>query len=260
MGHFAKGQDCSIFGRMKRFILFLIACLAIAPAAKADCVVLLHGLARSHYSLTPMAEALGRAGYRTVNQSYPSTSADIHSLVQAVDDGIAACALRPKEKLHFVTHSMGGILLRMAFADGHPPQLGRVVMLAPPNRGSELVDALKGFAPFDWVNGPAGRQLGTDAGSTPLALPPVDFDLGVIAGSHSFNPLYSSLIPGRDDGKVSIESTKVKGMRSHLTLPVTHSFMMMNPVVMAQTLLFLREGRFDADLTLTDVVKDWVLP
>lgn len=245
---------------MTRFIPLLIACLMIAPAVKADCVVLLHGLARSHYSLTPMAEALARAGYRTVNQSYPSTSADITTLVQAVDDGIAACALRPDEKLHFVTHSLGGILLRLAFAEGHPDQLGRVVMLAPPNRGSELVDALKGFAPFDWVNGPAGRQLGTDNGSVPLTLPPVDFDLGVIAGSHSFNPLYSSLIPGRDDGKVSIESTKVDGMRSHLTLPVTHSFMMMNPLVMAETILYLREGRFDANLTLIDVVSDWVLP
>lgn len=237
-----------------------MACLMVAPAAKADCVVLLHGLARSHYSLTPMAETLARAGYRTVNQSYPSTSADITTLVQAVDDGIAACALRPDEKLHFVTHSMGGILVRLAFARGHPDQLGRVVMLAPPNRGSELVDALKDFAPFDWVNGPAGRQLGTDKGSVPLTLPAVDFDLGVIAGSHSFNPLYSSLIPGRDDGKVSIESTKVDGMRSHLTLPVTHSFMMMNPLVMAETILYLREGRFDADLTLIDVVSDWVLP
>lgn len=237
-----------------------MACLMVAPAAKADCVVLLHGLARSHYSLTPMAEALAHAGYRTVNQSYPSTSADITTLVQAVDDGIAACALRPDEKLHFVTHSMGGILVRLAFARGHPDQLGRVVMLAPPNRGSELVDALKDFAPFDWVNGPAGRQLGTDKGSVPLTLPAVDFDLGVIAGSHSFNPLYSSLIPGRDDGKVSIESTKVDGMRSHLTLPVTHSFMMMNPLVMAETILYLREGRFDADLTLIDVVSDWVLP
>lgn len=246
---------------MKRLIfpLTLLTCLA-APMARADCVVLLHGLARTDSSLVLMAAALKEAGFRTVNQDYPSTSAPIEKLVGAVRQGIKACHLRPQEQVHFVTHSMGGILVRMALAQHKPAQLGRVVMLAPPNQGSELVDALSKLAPFGWVNGPAGQQLGTDAHSIPLALPPVDFELGVIAGSRSLNPFYSHLIPGRDDGKVSVESTKVKGMTSHLVMPVTHSFLMMNPVVMAETILFLREGRFDPNLTLGKVVEGVVLP
>ena len=237
-------------GRIARF---LPAPATEEGAGPVDAVVLLHGLARSDASMAPMALALKAAGFRVLNWSYPSTKAPPDELASEV--GQAVAQVEPG-RVHFVTHSMGGILLRDWLSRQRPAQMGRVVMLAPPNHGSELVDKLGDNPVFHLVNGKAGKSLGTGPDSWPNGLPPADYPLGIIAGTRSLNPVWNAILPGANDGKVTVESTKLEGMAEHLVLPVTHTFMMVNPVIIRQVLSFLREGRFDPSLSLASVVKE----
>jgi hypothetical protein len=157
--------------------------------------------------------------------------------------------------VNFITHSLGGILVRGWIEMKDRANLGRVVMLAPPNQGSELVDAMSDLGLFRFLTGPAGQQLGTGEESVPVKFGPVDFDLGVIAGNRSLNPVFSAMLPGKDDGIVSVESTKIEGMADHIVLPVTHTLLMNNPLVIAQAMIFLRTGQFDHALTYRELAR-----
>jgi triacylglycerol lipase len=193
-----------------------------------------------------MQRALTEAGYTVWNVDYPSRTSLISKLADdAIGKALAQCRQNGATKIDFVTHSMGGILVRSYLARHSMPDLGRVVMLAPPNQGSELVDKLSGFKIFKWINGPAGNEMGTDRDSLPNLLGPANFPLGIIAGDRSINWINSLLIPGPDDGKVSVERAKLAGMTDFLVVHATHPLIMRNREVIRQTIAFLRNGKFN---------------
>ena len=191
-----------------------------------------------------LEKAVAEAGYSVRNIEYESAEHAVEDLSEeTIPRAIGACG--NAETIHFVTHSLGGILVRHYLENADIDHLGRVVMLGPPNQGSEIVDAYRKVPGFRWFTGPAGLQLGTGAASIPRTLGPVTFDVGVIAGTQSINPILSSILPDEDDGKVSVESTRVEGMADHVELPVTHTFMMRNEDVLEQVVHYLEHGRFD---------------
>ncbi len=208
--------------------------------------MLLHGLGRGSASMEPLARRLETAGFRVANLRYPSTRLGPDELVSHLHTELAACCADTTQ-LHFVTHSLGGILVR-AYVERHPlERLGRVVMLSPPNQGSELVDELGGSATFRWALGPTALELGTDPNSLPNRLPAVGFPLGVIAATRTINPLGSAIIPGDDDGVVAVKRMRVAGMSDFIALPLSHTFVMRSREVAAQTIHFLRTGSFLRD-------------
>ena len=214
--------------------------------ADAETVVFIHGLQRTGFSMVRLERVFRNAGYRTVVCSY-SSAYHIATISTNLFNGLAPLVADAPE-VHFVTHSMGGIILRDGLARNALPNaaIGNAVMLAPPNRGAELIDKFADTPGFGAVWGAAGRGLRSGPDSVPARLPPVDFRCGVIAATRSASPL-SLFIPGRDDGKVSISSTYAPGIAAHVSMPANHLLMTFFDSVGLETLHFIRNGRFSFD-------------
>jgi len=212
-----------------------------------ETVVLLHGLSRTGRSMRKIAQVLEEEGFVPVNVDYPSRKYSIEDLADRfLHKVLASLEGKPRSRVHFVTHSLGGVIVRYYLKHHRVEGLGRVVMLSPPNQGSELVDLLKDRAFFKRWHGPAGQQLGT-ADRFLRDLGPVGFELGVIAGRKTVDPVSSRFIPGPNDGKVGVERTKVPGMKDFLVVPSSHTFIMRRREVVDQIIHFLRHGCFHRD-------------
>lgn len=212
-------------------------------------VVLVHGLGRTSRAMWPLARAARARGLRVVAIDYRSRRGGIASHAAAL--ALQLHERAPEGPLWFVTHSLGGIVLRYAVAHGMlaAARVERAVLLAPPNQGSEIAD-------FWWdrpwpglvgrrLMGPSLGELRTSPEATVMQLPPVGFPCGVIAGTRSLTRLSSRFIDGPNDGKVAVRRAAVAGMRELLELPATHTFILAMPSVIAQTFHFLEHGRFE---------------
>ena len=226
-------------------------CLVLATAAAIgseagiqegrDSVVLLHGLGRTRTSMLVLAQRLERAGYNVTNVGYDSLGGSLAEHVQTLAAELSGCCVKVP-RIHFVGHSLGGLVIRQYLAESPPDALGRVVLLGPPNQGSEMADWFR-EQPFGHLLGPAGKALGTSATDIPANLPPPEYEVGIIAGNRSLNPIGSALIPGPDDGMVGIEHTRIEGVPL-IVVPATHTFLMNSRFSAEAVISFLGTGRF----------------
>jgi triacylglycerol lipase len=234
--------------RLRRTFASLL--LATVPlfsqsASAGECVVVLHGLGRTSASMSNITSALRKHGYLVVTENYPSRSAPVAELSAVVGKAIQSCRSLGATRVSFVTHSLGGILVRVYFQTHEPSGIGKVVMLAPPNHGSEIVDAYADKWWYRSATGPAGQQLGTHPDELIAGLRSLPLEVGVIAGNKSADPWFSSVMPGPNDGKVSVRSARLEGMKDFIVVPYSHTFMAKRAKVVAQVLAFLAKGKFD---------------
>jgi len=220
--------------------------------ATQDGVVLLHGISRTSRSLRKMQTAIEAPGFATLNLGYASRRKALEQLAEDIHPAIERFAGDIEGSIHFVGHSMGGLLARAYLARYRPKRLGRVVMLGTPNGGSEIADRLKNFLPYRAWFGPAGQQLGTRRDAAIHAiLPPANYPVGIIAGNRSVYPVSSAFLPRPNDGRVSVENTKLDGMADHIVIRASHPWLMRNSVAIEQTVAFLRDGKFRSSTVIT---------
>jgi len=228
-------------------MLFTSPAKALESNKKGDYVVILHGIARSDKHMKKLAAHLEKNGFETININYPSTKYSIEDLTKIINQEIETKATENKP-IHFVGYSMGALMARALIHKYDYKNLGRVVQLAPPNGGSEVADFVQNWWIYKKLYGPAGQQLITDQSAVKNIFGDVNYELGIIAGNFSIDPISSLIISEENDGKVSIQKTKLEGMKDHIVIKASHTFFPSNKEVFKQTLYFLQNGNFAKEL------------
>jgi triacylglycerol esterase/lipase EstA (alpha/beta hydrolase family) len=217
------------------------------PGTRNECVILLHGLGRTALSMTMVEHHLIQNGYAVVNIDYASTRHPISAIAHgAVTEAVSRCKRKGYDRIHFATHSLGAIVVRSYLQTHSLPAGSRVVMLAPPNQGSELADwAQQKFPKMIQLAGPAVSQLGTDGETLLARLKPIAPEVGIIIGTDSWNPFFSKILPGTDDGAVTIERARLKEMTDFMISPCNHTNILLDREVQQHIVRFLQNGRFE---------------
>jgi hypothetical protein len=222
------------------------------PEMKGHAVILIHGIVRSSKSFNKMAQTLKQDGYTVIGFDYPSTQVEITKSAEYLHQLLES--LEGVEKISFVVHSMGGLLVRCYLNDHKDERIERMVMLGVPNHGANMADLLKNNLLFKLIFGPAGKQLGINGGFID-SLPTPEFEFGIIAGARGKEKGFNPLIPGDDDGTVSVESTCLPGACDFATVPALHSFMMNHADTITYTRHFLKTGQFRKDGERKPILK-----
>ena len=212
-------------------------------ANRPHLVVLLHGLGRSRHMFADLAKTLEARGYEVADLAYPSTRRPL----SAQADELAALLGRMEgvERVSFVTHSLGGMVLRRLLAEERAFQRtitpGRAALIAPPSQGAQLADLLRDIPAYRALSGPAGQEITTKAAAK---LPPPNIPFGIIAGIRGDGAGYNPLLPGEDDGVVSLAEVRLEGASDFLTVEALHTFIANHPEVLRAVPAFLATGRF----------------
>lgn len=218
-------------------------------SGKRQRVVLLHGIARTSASMYKVARVFRQAGYKDDNVGYRSTQENLAMIIDDVYNHIRGYSDRDDEVVHFVCYSLGCLVTRGIIHQHRPKNLGRVVMLGPPNQGSELADYLQNYAVANWLFGPNLPRLGTQNRTVleKLIGNSADYELGIIAGNEALDPIGARILPDADDGRVPVENTKLTGMKAHLVMEANHTTLLTNDAVLRQALHFIQHGQFNYD-------------
>ncbi|MGZ0164632.1 MAG: esterase/lipase family protein [Planctomycetales bacterium] len=227
------------------------------PAMKGEAVVLLHGIFRSSKAMSRVQDRLEKDGYLVVPFDYPSTRVDIAASAKML--GQVVESLEGVEKISFVTHSLGGLVVRSWLGQGGDERARCLVMMGTPNKGAEVADILRNWHLYRLILGPAGQQLVADQSGDIAKLPIPEIPFSVIAGGKGTTDGYNPLIPGDDDGLVAASSAYLGGAEDSMTLPVLHSFLPFNAAVIDAVSLYLKTGAFREDGVQRPVEQQAVL-
>lgn len=228
---------------MKLKFIWLL-CLLMFNLNATNKIILLHGINGSSSELANIEAYLVSQDESVENIDYPSTEYPIEVLVSDYVGPMLEQFAREVDTVHFACHSMGNIVLRYYLKDHPDYPYGRIVMMGPPNQGSQLTDTFKKWKYYKKRYGPAGDQIGTDVEDLLNLSKQLPRDVGIIAGTKTMFFLYSWIIPGKDDGKVSHSSMKSPGYRAFVTVPYHHDEMTYKEDLAELILNYIKNGEF----------------
>ena len=229
------------------FILISVGYATVFNSSKSlakdkEAIVLMHGLGRSNAAMWLLAHRLEHAGYQVKRVGYSSLDQTPAEILKEISKQINACCQNHNKRVHFVGHSLGGLMVRAYLQNYKVKNLGNVVLLGTPNQGTKAADYFKEKWYMNLL-GPTAKALGTDKDSFVKTLKPPYYPVGIIAGEYK-SESNDEIIPGKDDGLVSVEATKLNGMTDFILIETGHSMMRYNSEVAEQTIEFIKHKKF----------------